>query len=238
MPCSVKWVSTAPSEYRAKKLSPFTVPAEDQLALLEAQIALAIELRRSISIHSVKVQQVTLDILKRLKEKYGEDFGKLNIDLHSCGFSAESWKEVEVRTILGHVLYIANIAASASKSIRTSSSLFRSLLTAVPQFHEALIRKSSPDRILSESDFNDITNSTPYTGGMVCSIARLKGWSIETESWNDDGGLEDGRWGAVRRLERTWRRFIGPVLGLALDAPRASRKTRHLNDPAHKWGGE
>lgn len=81
-----------------KKLSPFTVPSDHQVALLEAQIALAIELRRSISLHSVKAQQVTLDLLKRLKEKYGDDFGKINIDLHSCGFSAESWQEVEVRT--------------------------------------------------------------------------------------------------------------------------------------------
>ncbi|KAG9046138.1 hypothetical protein FS837_005017 [Tulasnella sp. UAMH 9824] len=82
-----------------KKLSPFTVPTDHQLALLEAQIALAIEFRRSISLHSVKAQQVTLDLLKKLKEKYKEDFGKINIDLHSCGFSAESWKEVEVRMI-------------------------------------------------------------------------------------------------------------------------------------------
>ncbi|KAG8920700.1 hypothetical protein FRC00_009641, partial [Tulasnella sp. 408] len=66
-----------------KKLSPFTVPTDHQLALLEAQIALAIEFRRSISMHSVKAQQVTLDLLKKLKEKYKEDFGRINIDLHS-----------------------------------------------------------------------------------------------------------------------------------------------------------
>ncbi|KAG8983757.1 hypothetical protein FRB90_005781, partial [Tulasnella sp. 427] len=203
----------------AKKLSPFTVPTRHQLAVLEAQIALAIEFRRSISLHSVKAQQVTLDMLKKLKDQYGEDFGKVNIDLHSCGFSAETWKEVESK--------YPNIFLSLSIVINGRSPA-----------HEVLIRKCSPDRILSESDFNNIDNSTQHTWDMVCAIARIKNWAIESEAWDDEDGLGEEDWGVVRRLERNWRRFIGPGLGVALNATRAGRKTRHLNDPAHKWRGE
>ena len=81
------------------KLSPFRVPSSHQLTILEAQVDLAIELHRSVSMHSVKSQELTLDFLKHMKEKHGEAFGSINIDLHSCGFSLETWKTVEVRSL-------------------------------------------------------------------------------------------------------------------------------------------
>jgi len=82
-----------------KKLSPFTVPTLHQLTILEAQIEVAVELRRPISMHSVKAQQITLDLLKRMKEKHKEKWGDICMDMHSCGFSAETWLEVEVHLI-------------------------------------------------------------------------------------------------------------------------------------------
>lgn len=47
--------------------------------------------------HSVRAQQATVDLLNSLKSKYGEDWVKVSLDLHSCGLSAETWSAVEVR---------------------------------------------------------------------------------------------------------------------------------------------
>jgi Tat protein secretion system quality control protein TatD with DNase activity len=70
--------------------------------------------------------------------------------------------------------------------------------------HKALIATCSPDRILVESDFNDIDECTVRTWDMVESIASIKGWDLE-EEWVED--LVESDWGAVRRLEENWFAF-------------------------------
>ncbi|KAG8902936.1 hypothetical protein FRB99_003930, partial [Tulasnella sp. 403] len=189
-----------------------------QLAILEAQIDVAIELRRSVSLHSVKAQQVTIELLKRLKEKHGRDFGAINIDFHSCGFSSEVWKMIEKE--------YPNTFLSISVVINSRSPA-----------HESLIRVCSPSRILSESDYNTIEGCTPYTWEMVSTIARIKGWPIESEAWVEDDGTPESEWGAVRRLQANFRRFIGPGLGILDGADKQSRKAQRLNDPGRKWRG-
>lgn len=79
------------------RLSPFHVPLEHQLAILEAQIGLAIEFRRNISMHSVKAQQASVDLLKRLVKQHGDQFHAVSLDFHSCGLSAEMWGDIQVR---------------------------------------------------------------------------------------------------------------------------------------------
>lgn len=83
-----------------RKLTPFTVPLGHQLAILEAQIDIAIELGRNVSVHSVKSQQATVDLLSRLHKKHGDSFYRISIDMHSCGFSPETWKSIEVIQII------------------------------------------------------------------------------------------------------------------------------------------
>jgi Tat protein secretion system quality control protein TatD with DNase activity len=79
------------------KLSPFTVPHEHQLAILEAQIAVAVELGKNISLHSVKASGATIELLKNMRHKHGIAWERINIDLHSCTLSGETWKSIEVR---------------------------------------------------------------------------------------------------------------------------------------------
>jgi hypothetical protein len=83
-----------------RKLSSFSTPISHQLAILEAQLSLAVELKRNISIHSVAAQQVTLDLLQRMKEQHGAAWRAISIDMHSCGLSLEGWKSLEVRVDL------------------------------------------------------------------------------------------------------------------------------------------
>lgn len=81
-----------------RKLSPFTVPNEHQLAVLEAQIDVAVELGKNISLHSVKASGATVDLFKRMRNKHGASWERINVDLHSCTLSADGWKSIEVST--------------------------------------------------------------------------------------------------------------------------------------------
>jgi Tat protein secretion system quality control protein TatD with DNase activity len=83
-----------------RRLTPFTVPLDHQLAILEAQMDIAVELGHNVSMHSVKSQQATVDLLSRLHKKHGDSFYRISIDMHSCGFSPETWKAVEVIMIV------------------------------------------------------------------------------------------------------------------------------------------
>jgi Tat protein secretion system quality control protein TatD with DNase activity len=82
---------TSPGE-----LTPFTVPFEHQLAILEAQLDLAAELGRNVSLHSVKSQMATVELFDRMVVKHGEQWTKISIDIHSCGLSPQTWLSIEV----------------------------------------------------------------------------------------------------------------------------------------------
>jgi Tat protein secretion system quality control protein TatD with DNase activity len=79
-----------------KQLSLFGVPLEHQLAILEAQIGIAVELGRNVSLHSVKSPSITVDLLKRMRERYQTRWERISVDLHSCGLSPEIWNGIEV----------------------------------------------------------------------------------------------------------------------------------------------
>lgn len=81
-------------------LTPFHIPLLHQLAVLQAQLELAVEMGRNVSIHSVKAQQATIDLLGAMKLKHGMHWNRISVDMHSCGFSAQSWRDVEVRTCI------------------------------------------------------------------------------------------------------------------------------------------
>jgi len=168
-----------------RKLSPFSVPLDHQLALLEAQLDVAIEFGRNVSFHSVKSQQATVDLLDRLHKKHGDAFYRISIDMHSCGFSKETWKAVENKYI--------NVFLSLSMVINEKHSSYKALIAAC-----------SDDRILVESDYNDINMSTSQTWEMLENVAEIKKWHIES-IWIDT--LDEKEWGAVRRLEQNWFKF-------------------------------
>ncbi|KAF5388493.1 hypothetical protein D9757_004727 [Collybiopsis confluens] len=169
-----------------RKLSPFTVPLQHQLAILRAQIDLAIELGRNISLHSVKAAQPTMELFNDIQAQYGTGWHKISLDLHSCGFSPEMFKDVQRR--------YPNTFLSLSTVINGRS----------PN-HLSLIQLCDPHRILVESDYNDINMCTSQTWEMVQTVAQVKGWTVETD-W--DEGQEPSEFGVVRRLKDNWLRFL------------------------------
>jgi Tat protein secretion system quality control protein TatD with DNase activity len=187
-----------------KALTPFTVPITHQSAILEAQLDLAVELKRNVSLHSVKAQQNTLELLDKMAAKHSHRWNTISIDLHSCGLNPQVWSIVEVSLEKDHVFRLMLMNCSQKRHINT----FLSLSTTIngrSKNHRQLIAACSPNRILAESDFNDINGCTERTWEIIQIIAEVKGWQLE-EEWQDE--IEDiSAWGVVRRLEDNWRIF-------------------------------
>ena len=88
-----------------RTLSPFSTPFAHQLAILEAQLALAVELRRNVSLHSVKAPAQTLALFDRMAATHGAAWFAISIDVHSCTLSPEVWRDIEVRPFFLHLLH-------------------------------------------------------------------------------------------------------------------------------------
>ncbi|KAF8346953.1 TatD DNase family Scn1 [Amanita rubescens] len=168
-----------------RELTPFTIPLEHQLIVLEAQLDLAVELERNISFHSVKSQQATIALLDRMRSRHSKCWHKISIDFHSCGFSPETWRRIEASN--EH----PNTFLSLSVVINGRNSNLKRLIAAC-----------APDRILVESDYDNAEMTTPMTWEMLLIVAEIKGWKVE-EEWGQDLNPV----GAVRRLEENWKRF-------------------------------
>ncbi|KAF8586229.1 TatD DNase family Scn1 [Ramaria rubella] len=197
----------SPSPNVQRNFSDFTVPLDHQMRILEAQLQLAVELKRNVSFHSVKAQQATIQLVDRMSAKYGEGWDMISLDMHSCGLSPEMWKTLERRH--------PNIYMSLSTTINSRS-----------RSHRALIDGCDPNRILAESDYHDVNGSTERTWAMVRIIAEVKGWQVEQE-W--DTTVPKEHWGAVQKLEENWKVFSqGNHLERRreLDAKRRNRKGR------------
>ncbi|KAI0639945.1 hypothetical protein C8Q77DRAFT_1044388 [Trametes polyzona] len=198
-----------------RELSPFTTPLEHQLAVLEAQLALAVELRRNVSLHSVKCQQATGALLDRVKSVHGpEAWLRISVDLHSCGLSAQTWTQISNRH--------PNVFLSLSTAINARSPA-----------HRALAAACAPDRILVESDLHDLRLAARYTWHMLCAVAAAKGWRVEDAPWDADESDEaekEEEWGAVRRLEENWR-----IFERGMHAERVGRKGRRRDRAIEEW---
>ncbi|KAG8745592.1 hypothetical protein FRC10_007483 [Ceratobasidium sp. 414] len=196
------------------KLSPFMVPQEHQLAVLEAQIGVAVELGRNVSLHSVKASGATVELLKKMRSKYGAAWERINVDLHSCTLSGEVWKGIE----------------------KSHQNVYLSLSTAInvrpnSNMHLQLIQACDPTRLLVESDYPYISDTTQRIWDVLCLIARERGWRIESEWDYPEGapaeGKHDGSWGAVKRMEVNWHTFREGGRGALPE--KESKKERRLN---------
>lgn len=70
--------------------------------------------------------------------------------------------------------------------------------------HRDLIAACPDDRILAESDYNNLSSLAGQTWDMIMRVALVKGWTIESE-WAEDVPIE--QWGVVRKLEQNWASF-------------------------------
>lgn len=201
-------------------LSPFTVPLDHQLKILEAQLELAVELKRNVSIHSVKAHDATLKLFERMAKKFGNEFWDVSVDMHSCGFSGQMWKEIEVR-FRGKLVqpFCLRALASTRHHQKKYCNVFISpsaIYNTRSESHKKLIEAVSPNRLLIESDYNTMSEVTSQTVKILNTVSEIKGWPIEQE-WIDDEDVDgvntrtripESEWGAVRRLEANWKTFV------------------------------
>ena len=92
-------VFRVPVDYSAspRVLTPFHIPLEHQIEILEAQISMALEMGRNVSLHSVRSQLATVEVLDKLRKSLGEEkWRKISVDLHSCGLNKQTWMDLEV----------------------------------------------------------------------------------------------------------------------------------------------
>lgn len=141
---------------RRYNLSTLSTHISHQLVVLEAQIDLAIRLRRNISFHSVRSTKETLELLSRLKSDQRRGFSRIHLCLHSFGGSPESAREVQRGKFLDYeVMNCTNIFTFVS--FVDHSNVFFSFATIIsgrsPKFYD-LVRMIEPDRILLESDYD------------------------------------------------------------------------------------
>ncbi|CAD6584732.1 MAG: hypothetical protein CYPHOPRED_002834 [Cyphobasidiales sp. Tagirdzhanova-0007] len=159
-----------------KKLTHLKTPIEHQLQLLTKQLELAFELDRNVSMHSVQAQGATVDLLFSLSNDGKWIGSKSKICMHSYGGSADT---------------IARILRIHPKRLYFS---FSTTINARLSRLEALIRAVPDDRLLLESDYNDVRTSEIRLWEILGIVCDAKGWHKE---------------GAALRLKENWRTFSG-----------------------------
>ena len=109
---------------------------------------------------------------------------------------------------------------------KANNNIFLSLSTIIngrSENHEHLIRHCRADRLLAESDYNDIKLVASQTWEILETISRIRGWPLET-SWESEPPEEIERWGTVRRLEANFAVFLNG--GHKDVPPKRNRKLR------------
>lgn len=200
-----------PGGREGRRLSPYRVSMEHQKKVLLAQLALAGELQRAVSVHGVQAHGILHDTLaqtwkghekKNVSKKdrrkaenateppVGEDEGFQSkpypprICLHSFSGPAETVKQYTARTVPCEVFF------SFSTTINAWSGEGEGKV-------EAAVKMVPNDRILVESDLHTAGHRMDaYLEEGVRKICEIKGWT-----------LEDG----VKQLAKNWRHF---ALGL------------------------
>ncbi|GAA5884637.1 hypothetical protein JCM6882_005329 [Rhodosporidiobolus microsporus] len=150
-----------PPHIAADKSNPknteLATPLAHQIKVLEAQVDVAIRLGRSVSFHSVRAPQETVDVLKRFKAEK-EGWGTIHVCLHSFGGSAESAKQIQ----------------------KAHPNVFFSFATIIsgrsPHFHN-LLRAIEPDRLLAESDFSDTAEIDNQIWDLLEELDLALSWS-------------------------------------------------------------
>jgi len=123
-----------------------------------------------------------------------------------------------------HLSLLWNAATNSFQ--KAHNNIFLSLSTVIngrSENHEHLIRHCRADRLLAESDYNDISFVTSQTWEILETISRIRGWPLET-SWESDPPEEQEEWGTVRRLEANFAVFLKG--GHKDVAPKRNRKLR------------
>ncbi|KAK4541791.1 hypothetical protein LTR36_007323 [Oleoguttula mirabilis] len=207
--------SITPGGREGRKLSPYRVSIDHQRKVLTAQLRLAGEMQRAVSVHGVAAHGVVYETLaatwkgherrvpsKRERRK-AEATGNANAEPSET--DNEGPKSVEPKSYPPRVcLHSYSGPAETVKQYIAASvpcEVFFSFSTTINAWSEtgdgkveAALRMVPDDRVLVESDLHTAGDRMDqYLEEGVRKICEVKGWE-----------LEEG----VRRLGRNWKRFV------------------------------
>lgn len=166
------------------------VPMSHQRAVLEAQLDLAVEIGKHVSLHAVQCPNEIIEVLEQLQAKWGEKLigsrtlegegleGGIKICWHSASISIETLNRV--LNLFPNFLYFS----------------YSIVLFEGPHLNQKLdhlLRHTPDDRLLIESDWSQDPNLIDDQIDRILHCVMLaKGWSVEE---------------AIDRLERNWTDF-------------------------------
>jgi Tat protein secretion system quality control protein TatD with DNase activity len=200
--------SLTPGGREGRRLSPYRVSMDHQRKILTAQLSLAGELQRAVSVHGVQAHGVVLDTIKATwkgYEKKSPSKKQLKRDRE-----VENTQARESSQILSPTPYPPRIClhsysgpaetlnqylhTSVPADIYFSFSLLVNFTTAAAKRAEEVIQNLPVDRILVESDLHTAGEELDYyIEQIVRKVCTIKGWS-----------LEEG----VTQLGKNWKRFV------------------------------
>lgn len=161
---------------QAKKFTNLKVPMEHQLQLLNAQLDLAFELNRNVSFHDVQAHGAVMDLLAALaKNSQRWKHSTSKICLHSFGGPVDVIERVSKHIDRKRIYF------SFSTTINARLERLEELIRAVPD-----------DRLLIESDFNNIRMNDIRVWEILGIVCDAKRWTAEH---------------AADTLKRNWRDF-------------------------------
>ncbi|WFD23558.1 Cut9-interacting protein scn1 [Malassezia equina] len=135
-----------------RRLSRCQTPLAHQLAVLRAQITLAGQYGRSISMHSVRAAGATSDLLATAAAEI-PGFRQIGVLLHSCTLSVPSLVHLQ----------------------RTYPNVFVSFSTAIQTQHTTeLMRASDPARVVCESDYHAWAELAPRTTAAIEAYGKAR----------------------------------------------------------------
>lgn len=159
----------------AKKFTELKIPVPHQLELLRRQMELAFQLNRNISMHSVQAQGQTVELITKLdKTSQRWKTSRSKICLHSYGGSTDT---------------VAMLSRADRERIYFS---FSTTINGRLERLGELIRAVPDDRLLIESDYNDIRVSEKRLWEILGVVCHAKGWEREQ---------------GAKQLARNWQRF-------------------------------
>ncbi|KAL1992709.1 hypothetical protein VTN49DRAFT_4741 [Thermomyces lanuginosus] len=205
--------SITPGSREGRRLSPFKVSVEHQKSLLKAQLQLAGELRRPVSLHSVQGHGVVLEILRDLWRGYEKKGSKRAMRMKTkntefpTGEDDKDEKQEEkplpfppricMHSYSGRADSLAQfLHPSAPSEIFFSFSSVINLPPSADENHKTVqvVRALPADRILVESDFHEAGASMDdLLEEVTRTVCRIRGWT-----------LEEG----VKQLARNYQRFL------------------------------
>ncbi|SPC67879.1 related to Cut9 interacting protein scn1 [Ustilago sp. UG-2017b] len=142
------------------KLTKLKTPQAHQLAVLRAQIDVALQYRRNISLHSVQAAGLTVDLLSSLRNAEPTSFGAIRVSLHSCTLDNNVVKSITKKH--------PNVYIGFSSTINRKQFLAKECLAAADR-----------SRALMESDYHTVKGIPGYLHQANEYFAQLHGLSLE-----------------------------------------------------------